>query len=92
MDSNGKVLAQSVHLGLGLDLLGSKMSLNAKAGNELEVTALGVIASNKDGRRVLIPWANIKGLELERGNAKAGAGVPAPAKPLPAKPKPVAKD
>jgi hypothetical protein len=59
-----KVLAKSVHLGLGLDLLGSKTSLNSKRGNELEVTALGVKAKNAAGRVVLIPWANIKGVEL----------------------------
>lgn len=62
---NDKVLASSVHLGLGVDLLGSKTSLNSKRGNELEVTALGVKAkSQKTGRVVLIPWANIKGIEL----------------------------
>lgn len=84
-----KVLAKSVHLGLGLDLLGSKMSLSAKRGNELEITPMGVLATNKEGRRVLVPWANIKGVELE---SESAAGTPQQAVSLPAKSKPVAKD
>lgn len=89
-----KVLAKSVHLGLGLDLLGSKMSLNAnpRTGTELEVTALGVKCSNQAGRIILVPWANIKGVELLSSDGKGSSGSPAAAKPLPAKPKPVAKD
>lgn len=62
---NDKVLAKAVHLGLGVDLLGSKTSLNAKSGNELEVTPLGIKATGRSGRVVLVPWANIKGVELE---------------------------
>lgn len=63
--ANEKVLARSVHLLNGLDLLGSTSSLNAKRGNELEVTPLGVKAtSGKNQRTVLIPWANIKGVDV----------------------------
>lgn len=64
-DMPKKVLAKSVHLGLGVDLLGSQTSLTSKRGNELEVTHLGIKATGKTGRVVLIPWANIKGVELE---------------------------
>lgn len=60
-----KVLAKTIHLGLGLDLLGAKTSLSANRGTELEVTPLGVKAnSGKNERVILIPWANIKGCEL----------------------------
>lgn len=63
--SEGKVIAKIIHLGVGVDLLGSKTSLSTQRGNELEVTPLGVIASSaKTGRKVLIPWANIRGCEL----------------------------
>lgn len=64
-DTKTKVLAKTVQLGIGVDLLGSAMSLNCSRGNELEVTPLGVKAtSKKTGRIVLIPWANIRGVEL----------------------------
>jgi hypothetical protein len=64
-DTSGKVLAKTVQLGIGVDLLGSMMSLSSSRGNELEVTPLGVKAtSKKNGRVVLIPWANIRGVEL----------------------------
>lgn len=61
----GKILAKTVQLGLGLDLLGSTLSLNHRRGNELEVTPIGIKATSaKNGRVVIIPWANIKGVEL----------------------------
>jgi len=57
--------AKTVQLGLGVDLLGSRMSLNASRGNTLKLHEFGVIAtSGKNGRRVLVPWSNIKGVEL----------------------------
>lgn len=60
-----KRLAKTVQLGIGIDLLGSAMSLNNRKGNELEVTSLGVEATSKKfGRVVLIPWSNIRGLEF----------------------------
>ncbi len=64
-----KLYAQTVHLGLGVDLLGSKTSLSAKRGSTLEITPLGIKArSQKSKRVVLIPWANIKGVELDKEN------------------------
>lgn len=60
-----RVLAKTVQLGVGVDLLGSALSLNAKLGNILEVTPIGIRAvSKKNGRIVLIPWANIRAAEL----------------------------
>lgn len=60
-----KVLAKTVQLGIGVDLLGSALSLQSRKGNELEVTPMGVLAtSGKNGRRIIIPWANIRACEL----------------------------
>lgn len=57
--------AKTIQLGLGVDMLGSRMSLSATRGNTLEIHSYGVIAvSGKNGRRILIPWSNIKGVEL----------------------------
>jgi hypothetical protein len=65
IDKSAKVLAKTVQLGIGVDMLGSAMSLNNSRGNILEVTPLGVRAvSKKNGRVVLLPWANIRGVEL----------------------------
>ena len=61
-----KVFAKVVHLAVGVDLLGSKTSLVAKKGNTLEVTKLGIIAtSGNNGRKLLIPFPNVKACELE---------------------------
>lgn len=66
-----KVLAKTVQLGVGIDALGSTLSLSSvrtgKTGkkSELEVTPLGVRAvSGSTGRVVLVPFANIRGIEL----------------------------
>lgn len=62
---SGKILAKVVQLGIGVDLLGAALSLQSKKGNELEVTPLGIKATSaKNGRVVLIPWANIRACEL----------------------------
>lgn len=59
------MLARTVELGIGTHHLGSKTSLQAVKGNELECTEFGVIAkSGKNGRRILIPWPNVRALEL----------------------------
>lgn len=59
-----KILARVVHLYTGLDLIGSKTSINASQG-EVEVTPIGIkVTSKKTSRIVLIPWANVKGCEL----------------------------
>lgn len=59
-----KILAKVVQFYAGLDLMGSKMSSNQRDA-ELEVTPIGVkITSKKTKRLILIPWSNIKGVEL----------------------------
>lgn len=69
---------KTAHLGLGLDLLGSQTSLQAgkRTGNSIELwwetgpsgqeACLGLkTTSGKNGRQVCVPWANLKGLELD---------------------------
>jgi hypothetical protein len=64
--SSKKIYAKVVHLAVGVDLLGSKTSLVAKKGNTLEVTPLGILAvSGNNGRKLLIPFPNVKAAELE---------------------------
>lgn len=60
-----KLLAKNVNFINGVPSLGSKLSLQAKHGNTLEVTQFGVIATSKGtGRSVLIPFSNISGVDL----------------------------
>lgn len=60
-----KLLAKAFHMAIGVDLIGSKTSMAASKTMELEVTPLGIkCASKNSGRLVLIPWPNIKGVEL----------------------------
>jgi hypothetical protein len=50
---------------VGCDLIGSKMSMASSKNVEIDVTALGAIARSKaSNRTILIPWTNIKGLEI----------------------------
>lgn len=59
---NPKLLV--VHLGIGLDLIGSKTSLHNNK-YDIEATQIGVLAKSRtSGRSILIPWTNIKGAEL----------------------------
>lgn len=60
-----KVMAKVFQMAIGVDLIGSKMSMQASKTLELEVMPLGIIAkSKKSNRHILIPWTNIKGVEL----------------------------
>ncbi len=64
MAKETKVLAKVVHLYAGLELIGSKSSINNRE-SEVEVTPIGCkVVSRKTKRIVLIPWSNIKGVEL----------------------------
>jgi hypothetical protein len=59
-----KLLASIVQLYAGVDLIGSTMSVNNRKA-ELEVTPIGVkMKSKKTKRSILIPWSNVKGIEL----------------------------
>lgn len=63
--SEEKQYCKTIQLIHGVDLLGSRMSLTSKRGDELELTSYGVKAFSKNTKRtVLIPWNNIRGVEM----------------------------
>ena len=63
-----KLRVKHIQLGVGVDGLGSKMSLAEGRSTELTLTdesGHGVIAHSKaHGRYVFIPMANIRGIEM----------------------------
>ena len=64
MAKSNKVLSKVVHLYAGVDLIGSKTTINYKEA-EIEVTPIGMrVISKKTGRIILIPFSNVKGAEL----------------------------
>lgn len=64
MAKTTKVLAKTVHLYAGLDLIGSKSTISSREA-EIEVTPIGMrVVSKKTKRVILLPWANVKGAEL----------------------------
>lgn len=53
-----------VQLYAGVDLLGSKTSLDFKKA-DLQIMSWGILAVSKNNQRTVgIPWANVKGFEL----------------------------
>lgn len=62
-------------MAIGCDLIGSKMSMAASKTLDLELTPVGVKASSKNsGRIMIIPFANIKGIEMMKESAPCVAG------------------
>lgn len=60
-----KTLVKLVHMAIGCDLIGAKTSMAASNNVTLELTSLGVVAfSKKTNRTYMVPFSNIKGLEL----------------------------
>lgn len=60
------IKAKTVQLGIGVDLLGSLLSLNTRSGNELRYFyGKGCLAiSKKTNRIVWVPDSNIRGVEF----------------------------
>lgn len=57
---------KTVHFAVGVDLLGYKTSMAANKNNQLEATPIGIrMISKGSGRDIIVPYANIKGFELE---------------------------
>jgi hypothetical protein len=55
---------KTVHLAIGVDLLGSRTSLQSGPNTELTELPHGIEAFSKaTGRRVVIPFSNIRGYE-----------------------------
>lgn len=62
---------KTVQLAIGVDLLGSMMTLSTSKNIELIEIAHGIEARSKaTGRIVVIPFTNIKGYECEPEKAK----------------------
>ena len=56
---------KTVQFAIGIDLLGSKLTLSHSKNNELEATPIGVMAhSSSSNRYILIPYSNCKGIEF----------------------------
>ena len=70
-----KNLVKNVHLAIGVDFLGSKTSFQSGRNYEIEATAIGVkIVSNSSGRTVIIPYPNVKGMEMLQEGVVADGG------------------
>lgn len=68
MPPKKKVMARLISLYSGVEMLGSNMTIHHKKAT-LELTPVGVLAkSTKTGRTVLIPFANLKAIELMPGH------------------------
>lgn len=60
-----KALVKSFQMVVGVDLIGSKMSMSASKNIELIDTGNAVVAYSKNTNRIIkIPYTNIKGIEL----------------------------
>jgi hypothetical protein len=56
---------KTVQFAVGIDLLGSKLTLSASKNNELEATPYGIMAHSVASKRyILIPYPNCKGIEF----------------------------
>ena len=59
------IRVKTVQLAVGLDLIGSKTSLQSGKNYEITATALGIKAVSKGSNRIIvIPYPNVKGFEL----------------------------
>ncbi len=70
---------RTMHLAIGVDLIGSKTSMAASKNIELTELEHGIQMHSKGSNRtVVIPWSNIKGYELEKVVVaeKVAAAVP----------------
>lgn len=61
--SNPKI--KVVYFAVGVEPLGMKTSIAESPKHDIEATSIGAKMTNKEGKIVLVPWANIKGCELK---------------------------
>lgn len=60
------IKVRAMQLAIGVDLIGSKMSMAASKNIDLEATPIGIrMFSKASNRTVIIPYSNVKGFELE---------------------------
>lgn len=56
---------KTMHMAIGVDFIGSKTSLKTDRNTTLEATSIGIKATSKTTKRVVvIPYSNVKGFEL----------------------------
>lgn len=71
-----KLFANQIELGTGCHMLGKSLTLSKQTGAILELTQYGITATSKTGRVVLIPWPNVRCLELQKAEPrKPGAAI-----------------
>jgi len=75
MSENKTVKVKTVHMAVGLDLLGSKTSFQAGRNYDIEATQIGIkIHSRTSGRTIVVPYPNVKGFELLSEGASVSDG------------------
>lgn len=58
--------ATQVEFGVGCHLMGQTLTLSASRGSTLQLAQMGVLATAvSTGRVVLLPWANLKAVEIQ---------------------------
>lgn len=62
---------ETVEFGVGAHLMGQKLTLSASRGAELKIADKGILAKSESGRVVLLPWANLRCVEIRQGKAKS---------------------
>jgi hypothetical protein len=76
----GNPKVKSVHMAIGLDLIGSKTSLDYSK-YDIEATAIGIKAQSRNtGRTIIIPYSNCKGFELMPEGGMGSIKAPAQAR------------
>ena len=61
----GKNQVKAFQMAIGVDLIGSKMSMASSRTVDLEATAVGIRCTSKgSGRVIVIPYSNVKGFEM----------------------------
>jgi len=53
-----------LEFGVGSHLMGQHLTLSAQRGSSLEIAEKGILAISKSGRVCLLPWSNIKAVEI----------------------------
>jgi len=53
-----------VEFGVGAHLMGQHLTLSASRGSSLEIADKGILAKSKSGRVCLLPWSNLKVVEI----------------------------
>ena len=64
VEKSGNPKVKVAFFATGVESMGMKTSVASERGTEVEMIAVGIKATNKAGKVVVVPFANIKCLEL----------------------------